>query len=152
MGISAILATSALAFAVVKYVAAAYLSYLGIRALRSAGSGLPLESSRTASTTRWQAYRQGVLVDILNPKAAIFFMAFFPQFVRSDGGAVAMQLLILGVLVVLMAIIIECTLTLLAARARSVLRANRRMSQWLDRLLGVVLISLEIRLCLAERS
>ncbi len=152
LGISAILATSALAFAVVKYVGAAYLLYLGIQALRSAGAGMQLNLNAAPRTSAWQAYRQGILVDILNPKAAIFFMAFLPQFVRPDQGAVAVQLLILGVLVVMVAIVVECALVLLAARASSALRENRRLSQWLDRVLGSVLIGLGIRLGLAERA
>ncbi|MFG3450834.1 LysE family translocator [Stutzerimonas stutzeri] len=152
LGISAILATSALAFAVVKYVGAAYLLYLGIQALRSAGAGMQLNLKAAPRTSAWQAYRQGILVDILNPKAAIFFMAFLPQFVRADQGAVAVQLLVLGVLVVMVAIVVECALVLLAARASSALRENRRLSQWLDRVLGSVLIGLGIRLGLAERA
>jgi RhtB (resistance to homoserine/threonine) family protein len=152
LGISAILATSALAFAVVKYVGAAYLLYLGIQALRSAGAGTQLALKAAPRTSAWQAYRQGILVDILNPKAAIFFMAFLPQFVRPDEGTVALQLLMLGVLVVLVAIVVECSLVLLAARASSALRGNRRLSQWLDRVLGSVLIGLGIRLGLAERA
>lgn len=151
LGISAILATSALAFTLVKYVGAAYLLYLGIQALRSAGSGAALEFKAGPRTTAWRAYRQGVLVDLLNPKAAIFFMAFLPQFVRPEHGAVPLQLLLLGVLVVLVAIIVECGLVLLAARARTALRNNRTLSQWLDRVLGSILIGLGIRLGLSER-
>lgn len=152
LGISAILATSALAFSVVKYVGAAYLLYLGIQALRSAGVGASLDPDSGPRTRPWQAYRQGILVDLLNPKAAIFFMAFLPQFVRPNEGAVALQLLVLGVLVVLVAIVVECALVLLAARAGSALRGNRRLSQWLDRMFGSVLIALGIRLGLAERA
>lgn len=152
MGISAILATSAMAFAVVKYVGAAYLLYLGVQALRSAGTGSSLNLHGAPRISAWQAYRQGVVVDILNPKAAIFFMAFLPQFVRPEQGAVAVQLLGLGVLVVLVAIIVECTMVLLAARASSALRGNRHLGQWLDRFFGSVLIGLGIRLGLAERA
>jgi len=152
LGLSAIMATSALAFAVVTYVGAAYLVYLGIQALRSTGAGMSLDLKNASRITAWQAYRQGILVDVLNPKAAIFFMAFLPQFVRPDGGAVALQLLVLGVLVVLVAVVVECTVVLLAARASTVLRSSPRLSQWLDRVLGSVLIGLGIRLGLAERT
>ncbi|HAQ89139.1 MAG TPA: LysE family translocator, partial [Pseudomonas sp.] len=93
LGISAIMATSALAFAVVKYVGAAYLLYLGVQALRSAGATASFNLEAAPKVSVWQAYRQGILVDVLNPKAAIFFMAFLPQFVRPDHGAVALQLL-----------------------------------------------------------
>ena len=151
LGISAIMATSALAFALVKYLGAAYLLYLGIQALRSAGAGTSLEGD-TPRVTAWQAYRQGILVDVLNPKVAIFFMAFLPQFVRVDEGSVPLQLLVLGVLVVLVALIVECALVLLAARASSTLRNSPRMGLWLDRVLGSVLIGLAIRLGLAERT
>lgn len=152
LGISAILATSALAFTVVKYVGAAYLLYLGIQALRSAGDGMRRTLQAGPRISAWQAYRQGILVDILNPKAAIFFMAFLPQFVRPEQGTVAIQLLILGVLVVVVAIIVECLLVLLANRASAALRGNLRLSQWLDRLFGSVLIGLGIRLGLSERG
>lgn len=152
LGLSAILASSALAFAVVKYVGAAYLLFLGIQALRSAGKSTQLDLKTAPRCTAWQAYRQGVLVDILNPKVAIFFMAFLPQFVRPDQGAVAVQLLGLGVLVVLVTIVVEGSMVLLAARASSALRGSRNLSQWLDRVLGSVLIGLGIRLGLAERA
>lgn len=152
LGISAILATSALAFTVVKYVGAAYLLYLGIQALRSAGDGMRATLEAGPRTSAWQAYRQGILVDILNPKAAIFFMAFLPQFVRPEQGAIALQLLVLGVLVVVVAIVVECLLVLLANRASAALRRNRKLGQWLDRLLGSILIGLGIRLGLSERA
>lgn len=152
LGLSAILATSALAFTLVKYAGAAYLLYLGFQALRSSAAGLVLDINSTPRTGAWQAFRQGVLVDILNPKAAIFFMAFLPQFVRPGQGAVATQLLFLGVLVVLVAIVIEGSLVLLAARASSALRGNPRLGRWLDRVLGSVLIGLGVRLGLAERA
>lgn len=79
-------------------------------------------------------------------------MAFLPQFVRPDHGAVALQLLILGVLVVLVAVVVECAMVFLAARASAALRSNHRLSLWLDRVLGSVLIGLGIRLGLAERA
>lgn len=151
LGISAILATSALAFSVVKYVGALYLLYLGWQALRSAGQGLAAVEQGVARVSLMQAYRQGVLIDLLNPKAAIFFMAFLPQFVRPEEGAVPLQLLGLGALVVLVAIAVESTLVLLAARASATLRGNPALGRWLDRLFGSVLIGLGIRLGLSER-
>ncbi|MCW3148511.1 LysE family translocator [Stutzerimonas stutzeri] len=151
LGISTILATSAQAFAVVKYVGAAYLIYLGIQGLRSAGGGIRVQLEARPPVSAWRAYRQGVLVDVLNPKAAIFFMAFLPQFVRPEHGAVALQLFVLGVLVVLVAVIVEFALVLLAARASKALRSHQAIGQWLDRMLGSLLVGLGVRLGLSER-
>jgi len=151
LGVSAILATSALAFALVKYVGAAYLLYLGIQALRSAGSGFDLQLRQGAATSAWSAFKQGVLVDILNPKVAIFFMAFLPQFVRPELGAVPLQLLGLGLLVIGVAIVVEVLFVLVAARATTAIRNNRAISVWLDRALGSILLGLGVRLGLSER-
>ena len=150
-GLSAILAASATAFSIVKYVGAAYLLYLGVQALKSQGNTLELTAQKeTITVTPWQAFRQGVLVDVLNPKAAIFFMAFLPQFVRQDHGNSSLQLVVLGLLVILVAIIIESLFVLAAARSTNFFRRNPRASVWLDRTLGTIFISLGIRLALTE--
>jgi RhtB (resistance to homoserine/threonine) family protein len=151
LGLSAILATSAVAFAVVKYVGAAYLLYLGIRALRSAGSSFDMPSGNATKVTPWHAFRQGVLVDVLNPKVAIFFMAFLPQFVNPAASNVALQTIGLGLLVILVAICVEVLFVLAAARATTFFRAHREASVWLDRLLGSVLVGLSVRLATSEQ-
>ncbi|MNN18016.1 homoserine/homoserine lactone efflux protein [compost metagenome] len=91
-------------------------------------------------------------MDVLNPKVAIFFMAFLPQFVRPEHGAVPLQLLGLGALVVLVAIVVEAVLVLLAARATQLIRSKRAISLWLDRSLGSILLALGLRLALSERA
>jgi len=150
-GLSAILAASATAFTVVKYVGAAYLTYLGVQALKSKGSTLEFTPQKESVTvTPWQAFRQGVLVDVLNPKAAIFFMAFLPQFVRPEHGNSSIQLVVLGLLVILVAIIIESLFVLAAARSTHFFRRNPKASAWLDRILGTIFVSLGIRLALTE--
>lgn len=151
LGLSAILAASATAFSVVKYVGAAYLLYLGIQSFRSAGASLDVEKSDAPAVSPWQAFRQGMLVDILNPKVAIFFMAFLPQFVRPEIGHTSGQLLGLGTLVIFVAIVVEVIFVLAAAQITGILRNNRRFSVWLDRLLGSILISLGLRLALSEQ-
>jgi RhtB (resistance to homoserine/threonine) family protein len=152
LGLSAILATSAITFSVVKYVGAAYLVYLGIQALRSKGETFDLTTNRGAQITAWKAFRQGALVDILNPKAAIFFMAFLPQFIRPELGHNSTQIFMLGVLVIVVAIPVELFVVLTADRTTNYLRKNRRFSIWLDRVLGSVLIGLGLRLALAENN
>ena len=149
LGLSAILATSVFAFSVVKHVGAAYLVYLGIKALRSKGMTFDVPVGNLSSTP-WKAYRQGALVDILNPKVAIFFMAFLPQFVRPEFGHTSVQIIGLGILVILTAIVVEFSIVLTAAQTTSFFRKNRRFSVWLDRVLGSVLIGLAIRLALTK--
>jgi threonine/homoserine/homoserine lactone efflux protein len=99
VGLSALLMTSAVAFSVVKYVGAAYLLWLGIRTL--AGLREPAEEVGTqppsaAGTGGGLAFRQGMLTELLNPKTALFFLTFLPQFVQPERGPVALQLLALG--------------------------------------------------------
>ena len=97
VGLSAILATLAAAFTVVKFVGAGYLIYLGIKALRSAGAAVEPDARALLRVTAWHAFRQGVLIDVLNLKVAIFFMAFLPQFLRPQFGSEGLQLAGLGV-------------------------------------------------------
>ena len=151
LGLSAILATSAVAFSLVKYIGAAYLVFLGIQALRSKGMSfeMPVTTDRI-EVTAWKAFRQGALVDILNPKVAIFFMAFLPQFIRPELGHNSIQIIILGALVILVAIPVEFLVVLTAAQTTGFFRKKRKLSVWLDRILGSVLIGLGIRLALIE--
>ena len=151
LGLSAILATSALAFSIVKYIGAAYLIYLGIQALRS--KGISFESpKKEKEATVWKAFKQGVLIDILNPKVAIFFMAFLPQFIRPDMGSTSFQMLFLGFLVILVAVIVEFFIVITASQTTHYFRNNQQSAIWLDRLLGSILIGLGIRLALMEND
>ncbi|MEI8607864.1 LysE family translocator [Enterovibrio sp. Hal110] len=151
LGLSAILATSAMAFTVVKYVGAAYLIYLGYKALRSAGESFDTESSGQKEVSFWDAFKQGVLIDVLNPKVAVFFMAFLPQFVRPNEGSVTVQLIVLGVIVIVVGLTIEFLFVLLADKATRFLRSSRRFCAWLDKVLGAVFVGLGVRLALMEK-
>jgi threonine/homoserine/homoserine lactone efflux protein len=123
IGVSALLASSAVAFSVVKYAGAAYLIYIGIRKL--------LEGDQPAAETgaregRKRLYWQGVMVNSLNPKTALFFLAFLPQFVDPDRGAVAPQVLALGVLFIVIAMLSDSTYALVAGSVRGWLGERRR--------------------------
>jgi len=145
LGLSALFAASALAFTALKWVGAAYLVYLGLRAILSAGEAAAAPAARPPATA-WQAWREGVLIDVLNPKVALFFIAFLPQFVRPGHGDPAWQILGLGLALVAVSVVVECTIALLAARAAGALSANRRLSAWVSRSLGAMLIGLGARL------
>lgn len=107
LGVSAILATSALAFSLVKWIGAAFLIYLGLKMLYAAFKGdlqsLPQDNKAdaTASQSSFKStFLQGIMAEALNPKTAIFFLAFIPQFVQPEAGSVFSQFVVLGVLVV----------------------------------------------------
>ena len=134
-GLSALIAASASAFAAVKWIGVAYLFWLGIKALRSrGGSFVGAETARMVPLRR--VFGQGVLVNLLNPKVAIFFLAFLPQFVVMGAGPVWLQILIHGVLVIAVAGLIEPPLVLFASHVTRKLRASAWAGLWLDRALG----------------
>lgn len=120
LGLSAVLLASAAAFDIVKALGAAYLIYLGIRALRS-GDTTELPAGR-ALRTRSRVFTDGVIVSALNPKLAMFFMAFLPQFVDPNGFPAAVQMLLLGLLYVSMALLTDGAYALLATRLQKLMR------------------------------
>jgi threonine/homoserine/homoserine lactone efflux protein len=124
LGVSAILASSAVAFGVVKYVGAAYLIWLGIRTLRDRHEERPTGAIRGRSLGR--VYAQGVVVNVLNPKTALFFLAFLPQFVDVSKGAVTVQIVILGLTFILLGFVSDGSYALVAARVSRRLSTRRR--------------------------
>ncbi|MEO7236916.1 MAG: LysE family translocator [Lapillicoccus sp.] len=106
LGLTALLAASTVAFATIRYAGAAYLVYLGMRTLRDRST--PLETTLSSvSPTSWTSWRQGFLVGIGNPKAALFFLAFFPQFIHAEAGAVWSQVLVLGAITVAGGVVLD---------------------------------------------
>ena len=150
LGLSAILMSSALAFTVVKYLGAAYLVYLGIRRLLSRDQGHEVASLQRQSLKR--IYSQGVLVAILNPKTALFFLAFLPQFVDPSAGPVTLQLLMLGGLFVLMAIVTDSIYALLASTAGGWLKKNRSVLGAQRFVVGSVYIGLGLTAALSHNN
>jgi threonine/homoserine/homoserine lactone efflux protein len=148
-GLSAILLSSALAFDVVKYAGAAYLIYLGIRKLRSSEQ-VKDESLKPDSLRR--IFLQGIMVAILNPKTALFFFAFLPQFVDTTKGNIGPQLLFLGIIFVSMAIISDGLYALLAGYAGRWLKGNRRFLQVQKYVTGTVYLGLGVTAALATGS
>ena len=98
LGVSAILAASAVAFHTVKYAGAAYLIFLGMRMIRSRNTPLPETDSRETSVPSGNAFRQGILTEVLNPKTALFFLSFIPQFIAPAHGRIFLQFATLGIL------------------------------------------------------
>src|SRR5690606_29504630 len=113
LGLSALLATSALAFELLKYAGAAYLVWLGIKAWREGGDAPDAPAPPRAAT---HVYRRSVLTGVLNPKVALFFLAFLPQFVHPERGLAWLQFLVLGALLSLIGFANSATLAVVVGR------------------------------------
>ena len=142
LGLSAILLSSALAFDVVKYIGAAYLIYLGIRKLLSSDAQTEDEDVHRESLSK--IYWQGFFVNILNPKTALFFLAFLPQFVNPEKGNVTAQTLILGGIFVGLAIITDSLYALLFSSLAGQFRRNKNFEKGQRYFAGLVYIGLGI--------
>ena len=131
-GLSLILATSAIAFSVVKYAGASYLVYLGVRMILSAKQDDQIVP--VANSVRRNPFGQGVVTEVLNPKTALFFLAFIPQFVNRAAGGVFWQFILLGTISVCLNTACDLIVTLLAApiearlRSSAVLRRRQKMA------------------------
>ena len=121
-GLSALVASSPAAVSIMRWVGGGYLLWLGASALRRRGAG----ADAAAQVSSARLFRQGVLVDVLNPKTALFFLAFLPGFVHAGRGSIALQTAVLGICFVLLAALIEGTYALLAARMSRRFRAGER--------------------------
>jgi RhtB (resistance to homoserine/threonine) family protein len=145
LGLSAILATSALAFGAIKLLGGAYLIFLGTKMLLDRRKQLSLPSNFRRRTTI-AAFRQGILTNILNPKVALFFLAFLPQFIDPASSAKILAFVTLGLAFVTTGTIWCLILAWFASAFSQRLRANETISQWLNRTAGAVFVFLGIRL------
>lgn len=140
IGISAIVASSAVAFSVLKYAGAAYLIFLGWKTLRSKES--PLLVRLTAETSNARAFGRGIVVNILNPKVALFFLAFLPQFVDPGRGQVTGQFLLLGFVFIGVAIVIDSIYALASGAIGGLLNRSPRSARGQNRIAGFTYLAL----------
>jgi threonine/homoserine/homoserine lactone efflux protein len=147
LGLSALLMRSATAFEIVKFAGAGYLIFLGLRKLFSRER---FETTSERPPRRLdRLYRQGIVVNVLNPKTALFFFAFLPQFVDVDQGSVGLQIAVLGVFFLVLAIISDGMYALAAGTASDWLRGNPRFlraERWIS---GTVLVGLGLTAALS---
>lgn len=139
-GLSALLLTSALAFTIVKYLGAAYLIYLGIRTLLRRDAPHPTE--KTAQKPLSQMFLQGMVVELLNPKTALFFLAFLPQFVDPARGAVTLQFFLFGSLYTVLGFCSLAAYGLLAGTTATLLKRSRPFQQLQRYITGTIYIVL----------
>lgn len=153
LGLSVLLASSPIAFMIVKYIGAAYLCYLGFKMLTSKNSNSIancLSKGKGVSSQKdvdgWQIYKQGVLTNVFNPKVALFFLAFFPQFIDASYAYGTLSFLILGLTFATTGLIWCLCLALLASKFSASLRENPSVEIILNKISGVVFMGLGVKL------
>lgn len=154
LGLAAVFAASATAFTVLKLCGAAYLVWLAWQAWRAPVSALGEETSSEAASPQLsaaQTYGRGVLMNITNPKVAIFFLAFLPQFTNPAQGPMAGQILMLGGIFMLATLLTFGTIAVFAASFGMVFKRSLRAQRWLNRIASLVFVGLALKLATAQR-
>ncbi|HEY1999539.1 LysE family translocator [Paraburkholderia sp.] len=148
LGVAALLRSSPLAFQAIKYAGAAYLVWIGIKALRSQGLATAHERPPQAL---WSVFRQSVFGNMMNPKVTLFFLVFLPQFIDAHGvQSVPLQMLELGLLFMLQTVVVFSLFGVCAGMIGSWLKRRPRVGVWLDRLAGATFIAIGIRVALRD--
>ena len=146
LGVSAILAASAVAFHTVKYAGAAYLVWLGIRMIRTRNAEMAVSASQPSQG----AFRQGILTEVLNPKTALFFLSFIPQFIAPERGHVFLQFVVLGALSVFLNTAADLLVVVLAAPLERKLKSSARLRRGQRTASGLGMITLGAYVALAD--
>lgn len=149
LGLSAILMTSALAFEMVKYAGVAYLVYLGIRSFLEKQDDLELLTSRKMTAS--QAFRQAIFAEVLNPKTALFFLAFMPQFINPSTGAVVSQFAVLGLTFAVLGAAFTSILAVGAGSVSGWIRSHRQIGRLQGKVIGSIYLALGARLAMQHR-
>jgi threonine/homoserine/homoserine lactone efflux protein len=150
LGLSTLLLYSPFAFAIVKYLGAAYLVYLGVSALLSRGT-FHAAASGGVPLSLGVVYRQGVVTDLLNPKVALFFISFLPQFVDPSAGSPTLQILFFGLLFHVTGVPVNLMVALAGGRLATFLARRPRWARIQNWISGTVLVALGLRLALSEQ-
>ena len=153
LGLSALLATSATAFTVVKIIGAAYLAWIGIGMLRarSGGEAAPAAAPAARVIAYREIFRQGFLTNVLNPKVALFFLAFVPQFIAPHASSKPLAFIVLGLIFDINGMLWCHSLALFTAFASRRLDVGAAVGRWLNRTMGAVFVALGAKLALASR-
>ena len=149
LGLSALMLALPLAYDAVRYAGAAYLVWLGVRAIVSESS--PLHVQRVDPDRLGRVFQQGVLTNMLNPKVALFFLAFLPQFTDPGRGPVPLQIALLGLIFIGNGTIVCVIYALAASWLGEWLKTRYDIATWLNRAMGALFIGVGVRLALANR-
>jgi threonine/homoserine/homoserine lactone efflux protein len=145
-GLTMILATSVIAFTVVKWIGALYLFYLGMSILLSRSSGIVIQAGSARNCGNREIFWQGFLSDVLNPKVALFYVSIFPQFIAPRTADPTIQMLVLGVTLNMVGILSNILYVYFASSLTRRLRESTRIAYWLNKALGTVFVALGLRL------
>jgi len=150
IGLSAIIANSAIAFDIIKYTGAAYLVYLGVRSFLSKQNKFNISNSvekKPLSELFWQ----GVFTNVLNPKVALFFLAFLPQFIHPEKGNASMQILLLGLWFNFSGTIVNIIVAAMFGKLGNWLADKQAFIKWQNKITGLLLVGLGIKVALSSR-
>jgi threonine/homoserine/homoserine lactone efflux protein len=149
LGLSALMLTLPLAYDAVRYAGAAYLVWLGLRAMVSRSSPLQVQRPDTAPLGR--IFRQGMLTNVLNPKVALFFLAFLPQFTDGTRGSVPLQITLLGLIFIANGTIVCLMYAVGASWLGDSLKTRYDVATWLNRAMGGLFVGLGLRIAFSSR-
>jgi len=151
IGLSAIIANSAVAFNIIKYIGAAYLFYLGIKSFLSKQNKFNL-NDKIEKKPLSKLFWQGVFTNVLNPKVALFFLAFLPQFIHPEKGNAALQILLLGLWFNFSGTIVNIIVAMLFGKLGNWLADKQAFIKWQNKITGLLLIGLGIKVALSSRK
>lgn len=151
LGISVIFQTSILAFNIIKFAGAAYLFYLAFQAFKHRSDLIRIDKNKKAPFTIKKLYFKGFLMNLLNPKVSLFFLAFLPQFVNPTLGNIPWQMVQLGMIFMIVSLIIFSFCGILAHRASATLMENPSFAKMINTLAATVFVALGLKLALSHR-
>lgn len=149
LGISAIIYQSTVIFSIVKFAGAAYLLYLAWQSFRAKGDPFTLNQQNAQAYVA--LYRKGILMNILNPKVSLFFLALLPQFVNPSNGHVALQMLILGIIFLIQALFLFSVISIFAGKVRKVIIGKPAIAKRLNMVQGVIFSFIGIKIALSKQ-
>ncbi|KKB34496.1 LysE family translocator [Bacillus thermotolerans] len=149
IGISAVVYHSALAFNIVKYAGAAYLLFLAYKSFKEKGSSFNLEAGDSLDYK--SLYKKGIIMNLLNPKVSLFFLAFFPQFINYDNGHVSVQMLIYGVLFLVQTLVIFTLISIFAGKVGSFLRQSPTLSKRINMIQGTLFTVIGLKIAFSQK-
>ena len=156
LGLAAVFAASAVAFTVLKLLGAAYLAWLAWQALRAPApsgdaGGTAAASAGAAAPSLWRMVGRGMVMNLSNPKVLVFFLAFLPQFADPARGPMGGQLMVLGLVFIVAALLVFGAIACFSGVFGALLLRSPRAQQWLNRIAGVVFLGLAVRLATSQR-